>query len=170
MPNPCDSCRHCPSTYPSQGVTGDAVGRSPNFGWEGTCLLGHPVGILWEWVTENFVSEDSLVKSSLMFNIWERESTLHVTNSTRFPAQSRFKVQVDQEIILVTSVDTGVGGNTWRVTRGVDGTIAIPHAAGAIVTGATIAAIRLYRSNTLGSCPDWAEPIRVSRYHRAWVI
>ena len=165
MPNPCDTCRHCPSSYPSKGVTGEAVERSPDFGWEGTCLRGHRVGILWEWATEHFVNE-----ASLMFNIWERESTLHVTNSTRFPAQPGFKVQVDQEAILVTGVDIGSGGNTWRVTRGVDGTPSAPHIAGAVVTGAKLAVIRLYRSNTLGDCSDWAKPIRISRYERKWVI
>jgi hypothetical protein len=49
MPRPCDGCRWCPTTYPSRGATGDEVERSPDFGWEGTCLRGHSVGILWEW-------------------------------------------------------------------------------------------------------------------------
>lgn len=59
----CDGCRHCPSTYPSKGVTGDAAWYSLDFGWEGTCVRGHSVGILREW--EGIPEEPSLVRSVL---------------------------------------------------------------------------------------------------------
>jgi hypothetical protein len=167
MPRPCDTCRFCPSSYPSKGITGDEVERSPDFGWAGTCLREHPVGILWEWETEHFVNSTSMVRTRLTRGIGLLDSRISVQDGTLFPNRPGFRIRVDQEFMWVT----GLEGNTWRVTRGVGGTTAEYHVTGELVIGTKVAVIRLYRSDTIGSnCLDWAEPVRVSRYERKWVI
>lgn len=54
-------------------------------------------------------------------------TTLAVTANARFPGAGNYKVQVENEIMLVTA---GQGTNSWTVTRGVDGTTAVAHAIG----------------------------------------
>lgn len=53
-----------------------------------------------------------------------------VTSATGFPVTGNFRVIVDSEIMLVT----GVSGNTFTVTRGVESTGAVSHSSGANIT------------------------------------
>jgi hypothetical protein len=165
MPTSCDTCRHCPTTYPSKGLKGKTVKQSPDFGWVGTCLHGHPVGILWEWETDHFVNETSMVRTNLTHTILEWDLIIRVQDASRFPTQPSFWILVGQEPMQVVEIDA----NTWRVIRGVGGEV-VTHMVGETVFGTKIPVIRLYRSNTLGECSDWAVPVRVSRYARKWVI
>jgi hypothetical protein len=57
-------------------------------------------------------------------------TTLAVTSAARFPSTNNFKVRVENEVMLVTA---GAGTTSWTVTRGVDNTTAVAHAAGVSV-------------------------------------
>jgi hypothetical protein len=57
------------------------------------------------------------------------QTSFVVTGTTGFPSPN-FRVRVDNELMLVT----GVAGTTFTVTRGIEGTVAIAHAAGIPVT------------------------------------
>lgn len=62
--------------------------------------------------------------------------TLTVADASAFPARPRFRVIVDEELLLVTAVD----GATWTVARGVEGTAPAAHDSGAAVTHVLTAA------------------------------
>lgn len=53
-----------------------------------------------------------------------------VTSAAAFPSAGNFRILIDSEILLVTSVS----GNTFTVTRGVEGTTAASHSDAAAVT------------------------------------
>lgn len=57
-------------------------------------------------------------------------ATLTVTDPSGWPATGNFRLLIDQELLLVT----GVSGLDMTVTRGVEGTTAVFHAQGALVT------------------------------------
>lgn len=57
-------------------------------------------------------------------------TTLAVTSAARFPSVDGFKVRVEGEVMLVTA---GAGTTSWTVTRAVDNTSAVAHAAGVTV-------------------------------------
>lgn len=57
-------------------------------------------------------------------------TTVVVTLATGFPVTGDFRIIVDSEIMLVT----GVSGNTFTVTRGVESTGAVSHSNAAVVT------------------------------------
>jgi prepilin-type N-terminal cleavage/methylation domain-containing protein len=59
-------------------------------------------------------------------------TTLTVTAASGFPASAEFRVKIDSEILLVQA--GGSGTTTWTVSRGLDGTVAASHGAGASVT------------------------------------
>ena len=54
-------------------------------------------------------------------------TSMQVANGSSFPSTNGFRVKVDYEIVRVTA---GAGGNSWTVTRGIDGTAAVAHSAG----------------------------------------
>ena len=59
--------------------------------------------------------------------------TIKVASAAGFPTGNLpFNILIDSEVMTVTAV-SGAGDTTWTVTRGVNGTIAAAHAAGAIV-------------------------------------
>ena len=70
----------------------------------------------------------SSATSSLAAGITASATTMTVASGASFPSTNGFRVKVDYEIVRVTA---GAGGNTWTITRGVDGTAATAHSAGA---------------------------------------
>lgn len=58
-----------------------------------------------------------------------RQTELRVESSAAFPPQGPFRVRIDREFLLATPQGTGV----WRIERGVGGTAAERHEAGAVV-------------------------------------
>jgi hypothetical protein len=65
--------------------------------------------------------------SSLASNISASATTMTVASGALFPSTNGFRVKIEYEIVRVTA---GAGGNTWTVTRGIDGTAAVAHNAG----------------------------------------
>jgi hypothetical protein len=59
-------------------------------------------------------------------------TSISVTSASGFPGSGNYNIQVDSEVMTVTA---GQGTTTWTVTRGVNGTTAATHSAGATVTG-----------------------------------
>src|SRR5262249_32949450 len=57
-------------------------------------------------------------------------TSLTVASAATFAPSGQYVVRIDSEEMLVTA---GQGGTTWTVTRGVNGTTAASHAAGATV-------------------------------------
>lgn len=95
--------------------------------------------------------------SPLVLAISVGTTSLQVALASSFPTLPQFRIIVDGEIMLVT----GVAGSTFTVTRGVEGTAAVQHAAGAIVThiltaGALVAALANVGASTYGSGGDGA--------------
>jgi len=67
------------------------------------------------------------VTTTLAASAASGDATISVTSSSGFPSLGNFRVVIDSEILLVTSVS----GATFTVTRGVEGTTAAAHASGA---------------------------------------
>lgn len=65
--------------------------------------------------------------SSLAVAMSASGTTMQVASGAAFPSTNGFRVKIDHEIVRVTA---GAGGNTWTVTRGIDGTAAVLHNAG----------------------------------------
>jgi len=59
--------------------------------------------------------------------------TFTVASATGFPGSGNYDIQIDQEVLTVTS---GQGTTTWTITRGVNGSTAAAHSVGAYVTNA----------------------------------
>jgi hypothetical protein len=57
-------------------------------------------------------------------------TTIVVTNATGFPPSGNFRIIIGGELMLVT----GVSGNTFTVTRGIEGTAPASHASGLNIT------------------------------------
>lgn len=73
-------------------------------------------------------SAGTAATSSLSSNITSTATSMTVASGASFPSTNGFRVKVDYEIVRVTA---GAGGNTWTIVRGVDGTAAVAHTAGA---------------------------------------
>ncbi len=65
--------------------------------------------------------------SSLASPMTAGGTTMQVASGAGFPSSNGFRVKVEYEIVRVTA---GAGGNSWTVTRGIDGTAAVAHNAG----------------------------------------
>lgn len=87
---------------------------------------------------ENFANDFS---STLSAAVTSAAVSLTVTSASGAPAPN-FRVRIDNELILVTAAT----GTTWTVTRGIEGTTAAAHAAGAavvcVLTAGVLAALR----------------------------
>lgn len=57
-------------------------------------------------------------------------TSITVTSAALFPSSGQFRIKIDSEILLVTTVS----GTTWTVTRGVEGTTAAAHTNASTVT------------------------------------
>jgi len=57
------------------------------------------------------------------------KTTITITSASGFPVSPPFKIRIDDEVMNVTAI----AGTTWTVTRGIDGTTAVPHAVSASV-------------------------------------
>lgn len=68
--------------------------------------------------------------STLNASINGSQTTLVVVSAAFYPTDGNFRLLVDSELMLVT----GVAGTTFTVTRGVEGTSAAAHSAGAQAT------------------------------------
>lgn len=78
----------------------------------------------------------TLGASTLAVGITGAALTLDVASAATFPALPIFRLRIDGEIVIVT----GVAGVTYTITRGAEGTIAVAHSAGALVTEVVTAA------------------------------
>jgi hypothetical protein len=59
------------------------------------------------------------------------QTSIAIAAFTGFPGSAQYRILVEAELMLVTA---GAGTTTWTVTRGVEGTAATTHPAGAVVT------------------------------------
>lgn len=59
-------------------------------------------------------------------------TSITVASAAGFPGSGNYYAQIDAEVVLVTG---GQGTTTWTVTRGVNGSAAATHSAGATITG-----------------------------------
>jgi hypothetical protein len=78
--------------------------------------------------TEKFANNS---KTTLVGAITSGATTLAVASASSFPTSGQFRLLIDSELMLVTSVS----GTTFTVTRGVEGTSAASHADGSNVYG-----------------------------------
>lgn len=87
---------------------------------------------------ENFANDFATTLSAALTS---GSVSLTVTSASGAPAPN-FRVRIDNELILVTAAT----GTTWTVTRGIEGTIAAAHAAGAavvcVLTAGVLVALR----------------------------
>jgi hypothetical protein len=83
--------------------------------------------------------------SSLTGNITATATSMTVANGAAFPSTNGFRVKVDYEIVRVTA---GAGGNTWTIERGLDGTAAVAH-----IAGATTPIVQRVDVNACGTSP-----------------
>jgi hypothetical protein len=58
------------------------------------------------------------------------DTSVIVTDATPFPVTAQFRLKVESELMLIT----GVAGNTFTATRGIEGTIAADHSSGVLAT------------------------------------
>lgn len=70
-------------------------------------------------------------RSNLSANILSTSSTLSVASAASFPTAPGFTIQIDSEEMLVTAL----AGSAFTVNRGINGTTAAAHTAGAAVVG-----------------------------------
>lgn len=78
-------------------------------------------------MAENFANDVSGLLSAAIAN--STDTTINLVSATGFPAVN-FRVRIDNEYMLVTSLGTGLN---WTVTRGTESTAAVAHANGAAV-------------------------------------
>ncbi|OAI41008.1 hypothetical protein AYO40_00570 [Planctomycetaceae bacterium SCGC AG-212-D15] len=87
-------------------------------------------------------------QSTLASGINNSVAFLTVQSATGFSTQGTFRIQIDNEIMLVT----GVSGNVFTVSRGQEGTVAAAHNAGACVTQElTAGALAALKNDVLSS-------------------
>lgn len=74
-------------------------------------------------------------------------TSINVTDGSVFHTTPNFRIKIEDEILLVTSISS----NTLTVTRGVEGTTAVPHADQTQVVGMLLTAqsIANFRSDTI---------------------
>lgn len=63
-------------------------------------------------------------------NLSSGATSMVVSNASGFPASGNFRILVESELILVTSVS----GTMWTITRGIEGSTVASHLNGVIVT------------------------------------
>jgi hypothetical protein len=101
-------------------------------------------------MTEQFTNDAS---TTLNGAIGSADATLTVNSATGFPATGNFRVRIDNEILLVTSV----AGTLWSVTRAVEAVAGVQaaaaHANGVVVTHVLTAGSLL---NAYAIPPDYA--------------
>jgi len=78
-------------------------------------------------------------QSTLAAAIASGDATLTVASAAAFPSAPQFRILVDQELMLVTTVNV----NQFAVTRGIEGTTAAAHAQNTYVTHILTAAALL---------------------------
>lgn len=86
-------------------------------------------------ITETFLSDSASKPPATTLSAAISSTTatsLTVTSAASFPSSGNYAIQVDGEVMTVTG---GQGTTTWTVTRGVNGSTAATHSAGATVTG-----------------------------------
>lgn len=72
--------------------------------------------------------------TTLSGSINDSVTTIQVASATGYPASTPFTINVDPETSSSELMDVvGVSGLNWTVVRGVDGSSALPHSAGAAV-------------------------------------
>ena len=69
-------------------------------------------------------------RDSLNGSLTNVATSVVVNSVTEFPTEGNFRILIDSELMLVTSVS----GSTFTVTRGVEGTTGVTHTDGALVT------------------------------------
>ncbi len=69
--------------------------------------------------------------SILAGDISDIDTSLTVVSASLFPTTAPFRVMIDEEVMMVTSVL----GNVFTVTRAIEETVAAPHSTGAEVSG-----------------------------------
>lgn len=85
------------------------------------------------------------------------QTTLAIRDASRFPSLARFRIRVDDELMIVTD---GAGTRTWTVVRAAEGTRATTHAAGSevvhIVTAGALDTLRnpFVTASELGATGD----------------
>lgn len=97
---------------------------------------------------ENFAND---YESALFAGISNSDTSLTVDSATGAPA-ANFRIRVENEFMLVTNVS----GTTFTVTRGIEGSTAVSHSAGAVVTHVLTAA---------GLSTGIADGRPINRYH-----
>lgn len=73
---------------------------------------------------------NNLAQTTLSAAINNSTTSIAVTDASSFSSTGNFRIRVDNEIMLVTSVS----GNTFTATRGAESTTGVSHNAGAVVT------------------------------------
>lgn len=68
--------------------------------------------------------------STLAYGINDSDGSLIVTDASSFPTTGNFRILIGTEILLVT----GVAGATFTVDRPQEGTVAVSHLAGVVVS------------------------------------
>ena len=76
---------------------------------------------------EQFITNKA---GTLNGGITDSATSLTINSATGWPAAGDWRVEIDNELILVTAVS----GTTWTITRGIEGTTAAAHSNGAAVT------------------------------------
>lgn len=91
----------------------------------------------------------NLAQSTLVSTITSGATSLTVTSATTFPTIPQFRLIIGTELLLVT----GVSGAVFTVTRGIEGTTAVAHTGGAVITLVETEAgqVRFQR--------DWSNPL-----------
>lgn len=85
--------------------------------------------------------------STLVDSISNSVTTLTVISAASFPSTGNFRIVIDTEIMKVTAVS----GNVLTVVRGSEGTTAVTHISGSIVTVIlTAAALAAFRFDSIG--------------------
>jgi hypothetical protein len=88
-------------------------------------------------ITETFLSDTSAKPASTTApsGITNVATSLTVASASGFPGSGSYYIQIDSEVLQVTA---GAGTTTWTVARNQNGTAAVSHSSGAIVTGGNI--------------------------------
>jgi uncharacterized protein YjbI with pentapeptide repeats len=78
-------------------------------------------------------------------------TSVKVASASAFPQSGTFSIQIDDEIMNVT---TGAGSTTWTISRGASGTTAVPHDIGTAIfqtTGLNLSNVDLRDVNLTGT-------------------
>ena len=78
-------------------------------------------------MTERFVNN---VTTTLAAPMTSMSGTVTVTSATGLPSTGNFRLLIDSGTSLEYVLVTGVAGSVLTVTRGIEGTVAVPHASG----------------------------------------